>query len=450
MNEDRDVRKVIIMGAAGRDFHNFNVYFRDNPRFKVVAFTATQIPFIEGRVYPPELAGSLYPGGIPIYNEDMLPELIRRHNVTDVYFSYSDVSHNYVMNRASLVNSLGASFHLLGPKDTMLESSLPVIAVTAMRTGAGKSPTSRYIARIVRDMGLRIGIVRHPMPYGDLIKQKAVKFSSLDDLDRLNVTIEEREDYEPHIRNGFTVYSGVDYSEVLRMAEDENDALLWDGGNNDYPFIKPDIYICVVDPYRWRHIDTYYPGEVNIRSADILVVTKVDTARREDVESAIAKLRELNRDAEIVKCPIRIIPDKDVDIAGKRVVVVEDGPTVTHGEMGFGAGYIYSIKKDAEIVDPRAYFIGSIKDTLEKYPHISMVVPAIGYSGRQIRELEEILNRIDADIVVAATPTILERYININKPIIHIYYELDDESGRLGDLIRYKLGKIIGRRNRKS
>lgn len=430
------MRRAIIMGAAGRDFHNFNVYFRNNSNIKVIAFTATQIPFIEDRRYPPELAGPNYPEGIPIYPEEMLPELIEKLGVTDVYFSYSDVSHIYVMNKASIVLSKGASFHLLGPKDTMIKANKPVIAVTAMRTGAGKSPTTRFISKTLKNMGFRVGIIRHPMPYGDLVKQKAQRFETIGDLDKYEMTIEEREDYEPHLLNGFRVYSGVDYQDVLNMAEKENDIILWDGGNNDYPFIKPDLYICVVDPFRWRHIDTYHPGETNVRSADVVVITKVNTASKDNVEAAANKVRELNRDAVII--PVKIIykPDLKVDIRGKKVVIVEDGPTVTHGEMGFGAAYLYAKEKDAEIIDPKPYFTGTIKETLRKYPHVKEVVPAVGYSKLQIKELMSILNNIDADYIISATPTRLNNIMKLNKPLIQIYYEVEDYTGRLRETIQ--------------
>lgn len=429
------MRRAIIMGAAGRDFHNFNVHFRNNPNIRVVAFTATQIPFIEDRRYPPEIAGPNYPEGIPIYPEEMLPELIEKYKVTDVYFSYSDVSHIYVMNRASIVLSKGASFHLLGPNDTMIKANKPVIAVTAMRTGAGKSPTTRFISRTLKEEGFRVGIIRHPMPYGDLVKQRVQRFETLEDLDKYEVTIEEREDYEPHLLNGFKVYSGVDYQEVLNLAESENDIILWDGGNNDYPFIKPDLYICVVDPFRWRHIDTYHPGETNVRAANLIVVTKVNTATKADIETTINKVRELNKDAKITPVKIVYKPDIEIDIKSKKVVVVEDGPTVTHGEMGFGAAYLYARDKNAEIIDPKPYFIGTIKETIKKYPHIKEVVPAVGYSKHQIKELMDILNQIDADYIVSATPTRLSNIMKLNKPLIQIYYEIEDTTGELRKMI---------------
>ncbi len=435
-------RKAIIMGAAGRDFHNFNVFFRNNPDYEVVAFTATQIPFIENRRYPPELAGQRYPDGIPIFPEETLPELIKKYGVQDVFFSYSDVSHVYVMNRASLVNSCGASFHLLGAEDTMIDSEKPVVAVVAMRTGAGKSPTTRFIAREIRDRGFKVGVIRHPMPYGDLLKQKVMKFETLNDLDKYEVTIEEKEDYEPHIVNGFTVYSGVDYELVLREAEKDSDIILWDGGNNDYPFIRPNLFITIVDPYRWRHIDTYYPGEMNVRSADIIVVTKVNTAPKEDIEKAIEKVREVNDKAEIIKAGIILKPNKEIDIAGKKVLVIEDGPTVTHGEMPFGAAYLYSKQNKAEIIDPKPYLVGSVKKAFEKYTHLKHVLPALGYSKEQMRELEQIINSSDAEYVVSATPTMLERYLNIEKPIIHVSYELDDYTGKLREALTKYLEKI--------
>jgi len=437
-------RKVIIMGAGGRDFHNFNVFFRDNPDYEVLAFTATQIPFIENRRYPSELAGKLYPEGIPIYPEEMLPELIKKYDIDDVFFSYSDVSHVYVMNRASIVNSSGASFHLLGLKDTMLKSKKPVIAVVAMRTGAGKSPVSRYVSKILREKGFKVGIIRHPMAYGDFKIHRAMKLKSIEDLDKYQLTIEEKEDYEPHILNGFTVYSGIDYEEVLHMAEDESDVILWDGGNNDFPFIKPDILITVVDPYRWRHIDMYYPGEINVRSADIIVISKVNTAKDVDVDNAIKKSRELNENAEIVKVGIGYTSQEKYDLRNKKVVIIEDGPTTTHGEMGFGAGYLYAKDHGAEIIDPRPYVKGTYIDIYKKYPHLKNIIPAVGYSPKQIRELEEMLNGIrEAEYVVSATPTRLDRYLNITKPIIHVYYDIIDQENNFRKVFEEKLEKIL-------
>jgi len=433
------------MGAGGRDFHNFNVYFRDNPQYRVVAFTAAQIPYLEGRVYPPELAGPNYPDGIPIYSEDRLPELIRELSVTDVFFSYSDVSYQYVMEKSAIVNAAGASFHLLGPEDTMLRSKLPVVAVVAIRTGSGKSPTSRYVSGVIRDMGLRVGVVRHPMAYGDLLAKRVMKLSSLDDLERYPLTIEEREDYEPHIRNGFTVYAGVDYGDVLRLAEAENDVILWDGGNNDFPFVKPDVCITVVDPYRYEHMDTYYPSGVNIRLADIVVITKVNTAPRELVARAEERVRVRNPRAEVVKVGLRPIVDRDVDLRGKRVLVIEDGPTITHGEMPYGIGYLYAREAGAEIVDPRRYAVGSIREVYERYRHIGPVLPAVGYSEAQMRELEEVVNRAPVDYVVAATPTSIEGVFAIDKEVIHVSYEVDDPEGKLRMLVEDAVSRVSHR-----
>ncbi len=420
------VRKVIIMGAAGRDFHNFNVFFRDNEDYRVVAFTAAQLPEIAGRTYPPELAGRLYPEGIPIVPEEELPKLIEENDVDLVVFSYSDVSHQYIMERAALAQAHGADFMLLGPKSTMLEASKPVIAVTAVRTGAGKSPTSRRVSQILKARGLKVAVVRHPMPYGDLRKQVVQKFTSLDDLDRYEATIEEREDYEPHIRLGNVVLAGVDYEKVLREAEKEGDVILWDGGNNDFPFFKPDLMITVVDPLRAGHELTYWPGSVNVRMADVIIVSKVDTACNEQVEEVLSNVRKVNPKAKVIMAAVPFIVDKPNLVSGKRVVVVEDGPTVTHGEMGYGAGYLISKRLGAEIVDPRPYVTGSYKEVYEKYTHLREVLPAVGYSKRQIKELEDILNRIPADSIVLGTPTDLGRYLKVNKPTVHVKYELQE------------------------
>ncbi len=432
------------MGAGGRDFHNFNMVYRDNEEYEVIAFTSTQIPYQENRVYPPELAGKLYPNGIPIVSEDELPNLIRKYGVDEVVFSYSDVSHLYVMNRASLVNSLGATFKLLGPKDTYLKSSKPVIAVTAIRTGSGKSPVSRYVSKILKDRGYRVGIIRHPMAYGDLILRRAMKFVEIGDLDRYDLTIEEKEDIEPHLRNGFPVYIGVDYSEVLEMAEKESDIILWDGGNNDYPFIEPDIHVVVIDPYRWSHIDTYYPGEINVRMADIGVITKVNTARRDDIEKAKEKAKEINPGIELIEAGIKYVPEKEIDIKGRNVVVIEDGPTTTHGEMGFGAAYLYARDMGANIVDPRPYALGSYREVYRKYGHLREVIPALGYSKDQMDELARFINNIpDVEIVLSASPTILSRYLDIDKKIIQIFYELEDLDGRLKKALFKKMEELL-------
>ena len=430
------------MGAGGRDFHNFNVYFRNNPLYKVVAFTAAQIPFLAGRKYPPELSGPSYPDGIPIYDENELPDLIKRFNVTDVFFCYSDVSYEYVMSKSAIVNSCGANFHLLGPNDTMISSEKPVIAVVAIRTGAGKSPVSRFVARFIKDLGYTVGIVRHPMAYGDLVKKRVMKLQSLDDLDRYELTIEEKEDFEPHIKNGFTVYAGVDYIDVLKLAE-ENDIILWDGGNNDYPFIKPDIYITVVDPYRYDHMDRYYPSGINIRLADIIVVTKVGSAPKEKIEAAAELARKYNNKAKIVRIDFKAWADKEIDIKGRRVLVIEDGPTITHGEMPYGIGYIYAKTNGAIIVDPRPYAVGTIKKAYQKFEHIGPVLPALGYSRLQIEELIETINKAQVDYVISATPTDLSRYLGIDKEVISVRYEVDDLYGDLAEELKLEIRKLI-------
>ena len=438
------VRRVVIMGAAGRDFHNFNVFFRDNPNYRVVAFTAAQLPEIWGRKYPPELAGSLYPDGIPILKEEDLPEIIERENVDLVVFAYSDVSHQYLMERAAIAQAAGADFMLLGPKSTMLKSNKPVIAVTAARTGAGKSPTSRRVVSILREKGLRVVVIRHPMPYGDLRRQVVQRFASLEDLDKHECTIEEREDYEPHIKMGSVVYAGVDYEKILREAEKEADVILWDGGNNDFPFYVPDLWITVVDPLRAGHELTYWPGSVNVRAADVIVISKVNVASADDIELVRANVIRVNPKATIVEAAMPLTVDAPELIRGKRVLVVEDGPTVTHGEMGFGAGYMAAKRFGAaEIVDPRPYAVGSIKEAFEKYTHLGPVLPAVGYSERQMRELEETINNADADSVILGTPTDLSRYLRIDKPAVHVRYELQ-EIGRpnLEDVIDEFLSKV--------
>lgn len=420
------VRRVVIMGAAGRDFHNFNVFFRNNEQYEVVAFTAAQLPNIAGRLYPPELAGPLYPNGIPIYPEEDLPKIVREKDVDLVVFSYSDVSHNYIMERAALAQSLGADFMLLGPKSTMLKSRKPVIAVTAARTGAGKSPTSRRVSKILRNRGLRVAVVRHPMPYGDLKEQIVQRFASLEDLDKHKATIEEREDYEPHLRLGNIVFAGVDYEKILMEAEKESDVILWDGGNNDFPFYKPDLLITVVDPLRAGHELTYWPGSVNVRMADVIIISKVDTACYADIEKVMTNVERVNPKARIITAAMPYTVDRPELVQGKKVVVVEDGPTVTHGDMGFGAGYLMARKLRAEIIDPRPYAVGSIRETYEKYKHLAEVLPAVGYGEAQMRELEETINRSPAEAVVLGTPTDISRYLNIKKPAVHVYYELQE------------------------
>jgi len=420
-------KKVVIMGAAGRDFHNFNVFFRDNPEYEVVAFTATQIPNIEGRRYPPELAGKLYPDGIPILPEEELTSIIKEKKVDIVVFSYSDISHNHVMHKASEAMAAGADFWLLGPESTMLRSEKPVVAVCAVRTGCGKSQTTRKVSDVLRKMGKKVVVIRHPMPYGDLVKQKVQRFATFDDLDKYECTIEEREEYEPHLRRGNIVYAGVDYGAILREAEKEADVILWDGGNNDFPFYKPDLQITVVDPHRPGHELLYHPGETNLRLADVIVVNKVDTAERENVEKVKDTARCINPEAVVIEANSPIFVEDPSVIKGKKVLVVEDGPTLTHGEMAYGAGWVAAKKYGAsEIIDPRPYAVGSIIDTYRKYPTTGNVLPAMGYGKQQIKELEETINRAPVDVVVIATPIDLGKLININKPHVRVTYELEE------------------------
>lgn len=420
-------KKVIIMGAAGRDFHNFNVYFRDNEEYEVVAFTATQIPFIENRRYPPELAGKLYPEGIPIYDESQLSELIKKHNVDFVVFAYSDVSHEYVMHRASIAHAAGASFMLLGPKHTMLKSTKPVISICAVRTGCGKSQTTRKIAKELKDRGYRVVVIRHPMPYGDLVKQKVQRFATFEDLDKHNCTIEEREEYEPHLRNGIVVYAGVDYEAILREAEKEADVIIWDGGNNDFPFFKPDLHVVVVDPHRAGHELRYHPGETNLRMADVIVINKEETASLEGIEVVRRNIREVNPNAVVIDAASPFFVENPEKIRGKKVLAIEDGPTLTHGEMSYGAGVLTARKYGAsELVDPRPYAVGTIKETMEKYPQIKNYLPAVGYSEQQIKDLEDTINATPCDLVVSATPIDLNRVVKVNKEIISVRYELEE------------------------
>ncbi len=420
-------KKVIIMGAAGRDFHNFNMVYRDNPDYEVVAFTATQIPDIEGRVYPPSLAGKLYPQGIPIHSEDELLDLIQRHKVDEVVFSYSDISHVSVMHKASTVIAAGADFKLLGYESTSLKSKKPVISVCAVRTGVGKSQTTRRVADILRSSGKKVAVVRHPMPYGDLEKQVWQRFATYEDLDIHNCTIEEREEYEPHIDRGIVVYAGVDYGEILKRAEEEADVILWDGGNNDIPFYKSDCKIVLVDPHRPGHELTYHPGEANLRQADIIVINKIDTADPENVEVVRRNIRKANPKAIVVDGASPVFPERPAEIAGKRVLVIEDGPTLTHGEMGYGAGVMAARKNGAaELVDPRPWAVGSIAKTFEKYRHIGPLLPAMGYSPKQVKELEETIAAVDCDLVLIATPIDIRRVIKIDKPSMRVRYELQE------------------------
>jgi len=420
-------QRVVILGAAGRDFHNFNTYFRDNPDFEVVAFTATQIPDIDGRRYPPELAGSSYPDGIPIEEEAGMERLIRDQKVDIAVFSYSDVSHEQVMHVGSRAMAAGADYMLLGPRHTMLDSKVPVIAVCAARTGAGKSQTSRRVAEVLREMGKRVVAVRHPMPYGDLTKQAVQRFADFEDLDKHEVTIEEREEYEPHLRAGSVVYAGVDYERILRQAEQEADVVIWDGGNNDMPFYTPDLLIVVVDPHRPDHAARYHPGEVNVRMADVVVINKVGTAGLEGIETARRITMELNPEATIIEAASPIFVEDGAYIRGKRVLVIEDGPTVTHGEMPYGAGWVAARRYGAaEIVDPRPFAVGSIRDTFEKYPTTGPVLPAMGYGAKQTAELAETINTAPVDLVVVATPIDLRSLIEIDKPAVRVRYELQE------------------------
>jgi predicted GTPase len=435
-------KKVLIMGAAGRDFHNFNTYFRDNEDYEVVAFTATQIPDIHGRKYPPALSGRLYPEGIPIYDEADLEALIKEKNVDEVVFAYSDASHEYVMNRASRVLAAGADFRLMGPNTTMLEARVPVISVCAVRTGVGKSQTTRKVAKIIKGMGKKLVAIRHPMPYGDLEKQACQRFATYEDLDKHECTIEEREEYEPHIDNGFVVYAGVDYQKILSEAQKEADVILWDGGNNDLPFYRPLLHIVLVDPHRPGHELRYHPGEANFRMADVLVINKVETSYPENVEKVRANIRLVNPEATVIEAASPIFIDQPGLLAGKRVLVVEDGPTLTHGNMEYGAGAIAARKYGAaELVDPRPYAVGSIVETFAKYNHLSNILPAMGYGKKQIQELEETIKRADADAVVIGTPIDLRRLIKIDKPAVRVRYELQEiGEPTLEEIIKAKLG----------
>jgi len=435
------MRKVIIMGAAGRDFHNFNLFFRNNHEYKVIGFTATQIPNIERRSYPKELAGEGYPRGIPIFSEKNLKDLIQKYKIDVVVFSYSDICYNYVMHRASEVVAAGADFWLLGPKSSMSESKKKVISVCAARTGCGKSQTTRKICDILSNLKVAFSIVRHPMPYGDLRKQIVQKFSNLDDLDKYNCTIEEREEYEPHIKRGNIVFAGVDYGLILKEAEKISDVIVWDGGNNDLPFYKPDLHIVVVDPFRVGHETTYYPGEANVRMADVVIINKVDTAK----SSAVAQLREnikkLNRKAQIIEAASPTFVENPELVKNKSVVIVEDGPTLTHGGMSFGAGVVVAKNLQArEIVDPRPYVVGSIKGSFVKYPQIGKLIPALGYGKKQMKELEKSINNTPADSIIIATPVDLRKFLKLNKPTVKVDYELDEKSGPgLENIIRKKL-----------
>lgn len=419
--------RTIIMGAAGRDFHNFNVFFRDNPDYEVVAFTATQIPDIEGRTYPTELAGSRYPAGVPIFAEEDLPRLIKEKQADEVVFAYSDVPHEYVMHKASAILAAGADFRLMGLKSTQIKSTKPVVSVCAVRTGSGKSQTSRRVAKILKSMGYRVAAIRHPMPYGDLVRQAVQRYADYADLEKYDCTIEEREEYEPHLDTGVIVYAGVDYERILRQAEQEVDVILWDGGNNDFPFYQSDLNIVVADPHRAGHEMTYHPGETNARMAGVFVINKVDSASSENVIQVREHLVAMNPSAIVIEAASPLFVDNPAEIRGKRVLVVEDGPTLTHGEMAFGAGYLAARRYGAaEIVDPRPYAIGTINATFEKYPKTGKVLPAMGYGSKQTQELEDTINAAEADLVIIGTPIDLNRIIRINKPTQRVRYELQE------------------------
>ncbi|MBN1427197.1 MAG: GTPase [Anaerolineae bacterium] len=417
--------RVLIMGAAGRDFHNFNVFFRGNEQFEVVAFTATQIPGIDGRTYPPALSGDLYPQGVPIYEESELTRLIREHRVEQVVFAYSDVSHETVMHKASQALAAGADFRLMGPHTTQIKSSKPVVSISATRTGSGKSQTTRHVASALQAMDYRVVAIRHPMPYGDLASQAVQRFAAYDDLDQHECTIEEREEYEPHIDHGVIVYAGVDYEAILRQAEQEADIILWDGGNNDLPFLVSDMHIVVTDPHRPGHEIRYHPGEVNLRMADVVVINKVDTADYPNILAVRANIQNANPRAVVIEAASPIFVDHPQDIRGKRVLVVEDGPTLTHGEMAYGAGVVAARRFGAaEIVDPRPFAVGSIREVYHQYPNTGAVLPAMGYGRKQISDLEKTIDASNAELVIIATPIDLRRAINIAKPIERVRYTL--------------------------
>jgi len=431
------------MGAAGRDFHNFNVFYRDNKDYTVVAFTATQIPNIEGRKYPAALAGSLYPEGIPIFPESELVSLIKDLKVDQVVFAYSDVPHEVVMHKASIVLAAGADFRLMGTGTTQIKSTKPVISVCAVRTGSGKSQTTRRVSLILRAMGYKVAAIRHPMPYGDLVKQKVQRFATYADLDKHECTIEEREEYEPHIDNGVIVYAGVDYEAILRQAEQEVDIVLWDGGNNDFPFYVSDLNIVVADPHRAGHEKAYHPGETNVRMADVFVINKVDTADPAKVIEVRNTLHELNPKAVVIEGASPLFVDDPEAIRGKRVLVIEDGPTLTHGEMAYGAGWVAAKRFGAgEIVDPRPFAVGSIHATYVKYPNTGVILPAMGYGDDMVKDLEKTINKADVDLVISATPIDLNRIIKVNKPMQRVRYELQEIGvPTLEDLLKQKFAR---------
>jgi predicted GTPase len=433
------VKRVVIAGAAGRDFHNFNVAFRGRDDYKVVAFTATQIPDIEGRVYPAELAGAGYPDGIPIVAEEELTDLVRREEIDEVVFAYSDVTHEHVMHIGSTALAAGADYVLLGPRSTELHSSKPVVAICAVRTGSGKSQTTRHVARILREAGKRVAVLRHPMPYGDLTKQAVQRFERYEDLEAADATIEEREEYEPHLAEGNIVFAGIDYDAILRRAEQEADVIVWDGGNNDTPFIHPNVHIVVVDPHRPGHELRYHPGEQNLRMADVCVVNKTDTAPPQGVEAVIESIRGVNPSAKIVRAASPFEVEEDTHkIEGKRVLAIEDGPTLTHGEMSYGAAVLAAKQGGAAgLVDPRPFAVGSIKETFARYPHVTELLPAMGYGRKQMEELRETIAKSDAELVLIGTPIDLRRVIDLDKPALRVTYRLQElGEPTLGEILR--------------
>jgi predicted GTPase len=435
------MRRVVIMGAAGRDFHNFNVVYRDDPEVEVVAFTATQIPGIENRRYPAELAGSRYPEGIPILPEDDLTKIVGDLEVDEVVFAYSDVSHEHVMHAASTVLAAGASFSLLGPKATMLEATVPVVAVCAVRTGAGKSQTTRAVVRALRELDRKTVVVRHPMPYGDIVAQRVQRFASYEDLEEAKVTVEEREEYEPHLAAGTTVFAGVDYEEILKAAQAEAEVVVWDGGNNDLPFFRPTVHLVVADPLRAGHEVSYHPGETNLRMAHVIVINKVDTADADDVESVAETSKKANPDAVIIRARSPVTVDDPGVLEGKRVLVIEDGPTLTHGEMTYGAGVVAARTYGAEVVDPREWAVGSLEHVYAKYA-VGPVLPAMGYSPEQIAEMEQTIEAVPCDLVVVATPVNLARVARFSKPSVRVRYELEEVEGAptILEVLRERLG----------
>jgi predicted GTPase len=437
-----DTTNVLILGAAGRDFHDFNVYWKNRPEFNVVAFTATQIPDIDGRKYPPSLSGDRYPDGIPIHAEEELEALIKKHDVKLCALAYSDLNYKTVMSLAARVNAAGASFIMLTPHETMVKSCKPVIAICAVRTGCGKSQTTRAVCEILKKQGKKVAVVRHPMPYGDLAKQACQRFAELADMDKHECTIEEREEYELHIQAGNLLYAGVDYEQILRSAEKEADVVIWDGGNNDTSFYKPDLYICVADPHRPGHETSYYPGEVNARLADLIVLNKVDSAEDDAIKQVVGNLAKINPDAKILHAASPCTVDQPDLVKGKKVLLVEDGPTLTHGEMEYGAGYVAARNLGAaEMVDPRPYAVGSLKATFEKYRHLTQILPAMGYGDQQVADLQATIDQIPCDVVVIGTPIDLGNLITINKPSVRVRYELDPcEPNVLEDAVKSVLG----------